>query len=84
LPPRSPAHSKGGQDQCAQEYDDPDEQQEQQALGDHADNAQDDRCDHQQQEQCNHRSSVSRRRSAAGGPSRRAAGVWDSTTNVAP
>jgi hypothetical protein len=46
LPPGSPAHSHGGQGKRAQEYDDSDHQQEQQAFGDHADNAQGDRCDH--------------------------------------
>jgi hypothetical protein len=41
--PRSPPHSQGSQGNGAEKHDDPDDQQVQQALGDHADNTQRDR-----------------------------------------
>jgi hypothetical protein len=42
----APPHPQGGQGEGAEEYDDSDDQQVQQAFGDHADDAQRDRCDY--------------------------------------
>lgn len=44
--PRSPTHSQCGQGEGAKEYDDSDDQQIQQAFGDHANNTQHNRRDH--------------------------------------
>jgi len=44
--PGSPPHPQGGQGEGTEEYDDSDDQQVQQALSDHADDAQRDRCDY--------------------------------------
>jgi hypothetical protein len=62
----SAPHSQGGQYEGAEEYDDSDDEQVQQALGDHADDAERDRHDHEQQEKGNHDSFFPVRGSAAG------------------
>jgi hypothetical protein len=74
VPAGSPAHSQGGEDKRAEEYHDPDEQQEQQPLGDHPDDAEDYCRNHQQQEQRNHRSSISRRSLDTGQPAQAVTG----------